>query len=322
MKKLCVLSVALVASTALTAGCNKQKYSLPSETQTFEQSVQYNNKVDVLLMVDNSSSMDTYQNKLADQVPGMLAALNGLGMDYQIVVVTTDMRSGGNGGHFVGSPKILTAGTPNLASVLTSRVRQGNDGSTLERGLQSIESALDSETGFLRGDAMLAVIALSNEDDYSAGTATYYKDYFDKLKPQFMGFNGATQAWLVNFIGVPNLQSSCSTALDGTYKEPGLKWIDLANASGGLIQPICDTSLAQAVDNIRQRIVQVLTDFHIGRKPKVETIVVKINGQIVPQSTTDGWEYIADGEIIRFHGSAVPGANASISIDFDPAEAM
>jgi hypothetical protein len=110
--------------------------------------------------------------------------------------------------------------------------------------------------------------------------------------------------------------------LDGIYKEPGLKWIDLANASGGLVQPICDTTLAKAVENIRQRIVQVMTDFHIGRKPLLDTIVVKINGQLVPQSSTNGWEYIETGYLIRFHGSAIPGATDKISIDFKPAEAM
>lgn len=315
-------TISLLAAAALAVACNKQSFSLPPESQVFEQTVQYNNKVDVLLMVDNSSSMDTYQGKMSDQAGGMIDALNSLGMDYRIVVVTTDMRGGGNGGVFVGNPKVLTASTPNLAATLKARIRQGNGGSDLERGLQSIETALNSEKDFLRSDALLAVIALSNEDDYSSGTASYFKQYFDQLKPQFTGFGGQTQAWLVNFIGVPNLQSSCSTALDGIYKEPGQKWIELAQLSGGLVQPICDTTLAAAMENIRKRIVQVLTDFHIGRKPKVETIVVKINGQVIPQSKVNGWEYIETGHIIRFHGTAVPGADARISIDFDPFEAI
>jgi hypothetical protein len=317
------LKFAVLALIAFSLfGCNKQTYSLPDQSQVFEQTVQYNNKVDIVLMVDNSSSMDTYQRKLADQVSGMIDSLNKIGMDYQIVVVTTDMRGGGNGGVFVGFPQILTPSTPNLSAVLTNRVRQGNGGSDLERGLQSIETALRGDSSFLRSDAMLAIIALSNEDDYSAGSADDFRQYFDQLKPKFTGFNGETQAWIVNFIGVPDLQSSCSTALDGIYKEPGLKWIALAQASGGLVQPICDTTLAQAVDNIRSRIVQVLTDFHLGRKPKIETIVVKINGQLIPQSNINGWQYIEKGYVIRFYGSAVPSADSSISVDFTPAEAM
>lgn len=309
----------LLASSLLSA-CNKQTYSLPETTEEFSQSIKYNNKVDIIMMVDNSSSMSTYQDRLASQAGGMITALNSYGMDYRIVVVTTDMRGGGNGGVFVGTPKILTAATTNLSSVLTARIKQGNSGSDLERGLQSIETALNAEKDFLRADALLAVVALSNEDDYSEYDVNHYTQYFNTLKPKF---KGVTQAWLVNFIGVPSLSSNCTTALDGIYKEPGLRWIDLANASGGLNQPICDTTLALAVNNIRQRIVEVLTEYVLDRKPMIETIVVKVNGNLIPQSTTNGWEYIADGQRIRLHGSAVPSsASDKISVDFKPAEAM
>jgi hypothetical protein len=317
--------ITLFAICGLMLACNKQTYSLQEQSQTFGQSVKYNNKVDIIMMVDNSSSMDTYQNRLADQVPGMVNSLNALGMDYHLVVVTTDMRTGGNGGMFVGNPKVLSRDTANLNTVLTSRIRQGNGGSDLERGLQSIQSVLTQGylegegAGFLRADALLAVIALSNEDDYSSGTVDSYRQLFDQVKPKF---NGTTRAWVVNFIGVPNLQSSCSTALDGTYKEPGARWIELAGLSQGLVQPICDTTLAAAVDNVRKRIVEIITDFPLKQKPKLDTVVVHINGQLIPQSNTNGWEYIPAGYLLRFHGTAVPGADDRISVDFTPAEAM
>ena len=85
----------IIAGLLLLSACNKQQFVVPEESKSFEQAVTYNNKVDIVLMVDNSSSMDIYQNKLANQVPEMLSALDQVGMDYQIVVVTTDMRSTG-----------------------------------------------------------------------------------------------------------------------------------------------------------------------------------------------------------------------------------
>jgi hypothetical protein len=300
-------------------GCSKNQYSLPDETQQFAQTVKYNNKVDLVLVVDNSSSMDTYQNKLAQQAPGMIQALNDFGMDYQILVVTSDMRPGGNGGVFVGSPQALNRSTSNLVNVLSARIRQGTGGSDLERGLESLEMALTSQKATLRSDALLAILTLSNEDDHSSNSGGYYIDFLDQFKPKF---NGYTQAWVLNFIGVPNLQSSCSTALDGIYKEPGLEWIRLAEHSGGLVQPICDTTLAAAVGNIRKRIVEVLTEFSLGRAPVSGTIVVKVNGVLIPESSENGWEYLPDGHRIKLHGTAVPSsASDTISIDFTPAEA-
>lgn len=303
----------------LVLGCSKGTYKLTDETQSFAQSVVYNNKVDIVLMVDNSSSMDTYQNKLAQQAPGMISALNQFGMDYQIAVVTTDMRAGGNGGRFVGTPAVLNRATSNLSNLLVSRIKQGTSGSDLERGLDSLEMALTANTSFLRSDALLAIIALSNEDDHSSSSGSHFEAFFNQIKPKFDGY---TQAWILNFVGVPDLESSCSTALSGIYKEPGLAWIQLAQVSGGLVQPICDTTLAEAVSNIRQRIVEVLTEFKLKRKPIESTIVVKKNGVTIPNSAIDGWEYLPDGYRIKLHGTALPSsAEDIISIDFTPAEA-
>lgn len=314
MKKI-IIGIVWISAIA----CSKSQYSVMDDSQIFSQGVKYNNKVDVVLMVDNSSSMDTYQNKLAQQAPGMVQALNTFGMDYRLVVVTTDMRPGGNGGLFVGSPQILSPGTPNLANVLTARIKQGTGGSDQERGLESIETALQANSTFLRSDALLALIVLSNEDDHSVNNSQHFAEALDQLKPKF---NGYTQAWVLNFIGVPNLQSSCSTALDGIYKEPGIKWIELADYSGGLVQPICDTTLASAVSNIKKRIVEVLTEFSLGRPAVDGTIQVRVNGVLIPESTTNGWEYIPEGNRIKLHGSAVPtSASDVISIDFTPATA-
>jgi len=308
----------------LSLGCSKTEYGLPAASNEFGQQVTYKNKVDLVLMVDNSSSMGLYQDRLAASVPVMINSLNGLGMDYNLVVVTTDMRSNGSGGMFVGSPKVLTKNTPNLVNALTARVRQGTGGSDLERGFESIYNVLSPNylngdgRGFLREDALLAIIALSNEDDYSSLSVANFASYLDSVKPKL---KGTIPQWVVNFIGVPNLSSSCSTALDGIYKEPGLKWIDLATRSNGRIEPVCDTDLGKAVNNIRQRIVELLTDFRLDMKPEISTIRVFINGTEVPQSSVNGWEYIEAQNLIRFYGSYVPGASDRIVIDYKPKEA-
>src|SRR5690606_33752866 len=117
--------------------CSKHQYSLPEDKKDFKQNVTYNNKVDILLMIDNSSSMGLYQDRLASQVGGMISALDSLGMDYQIAVATSDMRAHGNGGMFVGSPRILNKSTPSLEGHLRNRIQIGTSGSDLERGLES-----------------------------------------------------------------------------------------------------------------------------------------------------------------------------------------
>jgi hypothetical protein len=321
MKK---ISTVLGALMLLQLGCSKQSYDLEDQSATFGQQVTYNNKVDLVLMVDNSSSMGLYQQRLASSAGNMISTLNRFGMDYRIVVITSDMRSRGSGGRFVGEPKVLFPSTENLTSTLATRIHQGQGGSDLERGLESLMTVLSPSylngegRGFLREDALLAVIALSNEDDYSSGSVQFYADFLESTKPKL---KGRIQQWVVNFIGVPDLASSCSTALDGIYKEPGLRWIELAQRSGGLVQPICDTDLGKAVSNISQRIVEMLTDFPINGKPKVETIKVRVDGVVVPRSRENGWDYIPELNVIRFFGNFVPGATSRIFVDYELAEA-
>lgn len=313
--------LAVGISLVMLVACGKHNYSLDDASEAFSQPVVFNTKVDMVIVVDNSSSMSQYQDKLAAQIPGMIRAFSALGMDYNIVVVSSDMRSGGNGGMFIGEPKVLRYNQSNLGNILSARIRLGNGGSDLERGIQSMQTALSPEylagagAGFFRSDALLAIVVLSNEDDYSSASLSSVKAWLDDLKPNF---NGSTKAWILNFIGVPNLASSCDTALDGGYKEPGIRWIDLANYSGGIIAPICDNSLAAAVSNVKKRIVQVIPDYKLSRKPKIETIKVFINGSEIPQSTDNGWEYVEEGNLIRFHGDSIPGPDDELRITFSP----
>jgi hypothetical protein len=68
--------------------------------------------------------------------------------------------------------------------------------------------------------------------------------------------------------------------------------------------------------------------------PQVSTIVLKINGATIPQSTSNGWEYVGyrasqniksvgtpvyrSGYFLKLHGSAVYSNGATVSVDFIP----
>jgi len=53
-------------------------FDVDQTTQTFVQKILYNNKVDIIFIVDNSSSMQQHQNSLSQQIPALVAALQGL----------------------------------------------------------------------------------------------------------------------------------------------------------------------------------------------------------------------------------------------------
>lgn len=327
MKKDFQLFLLALASGFLMACAQDVKFDLPPSQDNFEQNVTYNNKVDILWIVDNSTSMLKHQQRLSEQVPDLVSKLNALKMDYHMAVVTSSMGgSNPDGGKFIGNPKYVTSKTPDLVNSLKNRMIVGEAGSNLERGLESMENALSSGylanegKGFYREDALLVVIALSDEDDFSKSNSsagiTYYKNFLDSIKTPWVD---GSRSWVFNFIGVLSLTSQCKTFND--FASAGLSYMGLADESGGVKESICSTNLASAVGNIRSRIYQILTDFKLSKVPLVETIEVKINGVSIPRDTVNGWDYVASLNVVRFYGTAVPAADASIKVDFKPKDA-
>ena len=317
----------LALMSLATNGCNQQTFGLGSESQNFGQHVSYNTQVDLLWVIDTSSSMDRYQNQLAPQMGVLVNAMNQTGLDYQMAVTTMDMGSGGAKGKFVaaaGTPLVLTSRTPNLTQILSERIQLGGNGSPVERGLESMKAALSSplasssglNAGFLRPNAMLVVVFLSNEDDQSA--TLDYAGFLDSIRPP-LNVTGQ-RSWLAQFMGVTDADSSCKTSAwsQAGYSEVGAKYIALANASGGVSEAICDADLRRALTNVKSRILEVMTEYHLDRTPNLSTLAVYVNGLAIPQDATNGWTYYSATNSVRFHGTAVPPADSSIRIDYDP----
>lgn len=321
------IAVGITVSSTLLMACSQGvKFELPAANNNFAQNIAYNNKVDILWVMDNSSSMQKHQQDLSSQIPDLVSKLDSLKLDYHMAVITSSMGgTNPNGGHFMGSPRILTNSSPNMTLQLSTRLVVGRDGSNNNRGLDSMEAVLSPNylknegQGFLRDDALLVVIALSDGDDKSKSeniAVNYFKDFLNSIKPPH---SDGSQAWIFNFIGVLKLNTTCTTFDD--YSEPGVTFMGLVNASGGTMGSICTSSLPGAVSNIRARVIQILTDFKLSSKPLESSIVVKINGQVIPRSNVNGWDYIPSLNVVRFFGSAIPAVDVAIAVDFKPAEA-
>jgi hypothetical protein len=310
-----------VLAAQLVTGCNQQQFSLPSESQNFGEKITYSKEVDVLWVIDTSGSMGEHQGLLAAQVGTFVESLNATGLDYHMAVTTMDMSATGLKGHLLakdGTPAVLTPATPNLVSVLSERLQPGEDGSPIERGQEAMKAALtmtsagQANQGFLRDNALLVVIFLTNEEDESAQTD--YAAYLDQLKP---ALKTGERSWIAHFMGVIHNETNCQTAKWG-YSSPGTRYMRLAKASGGASESICDADLRRALTNVKIRVIEIATEYALSGDPNVSSIKVYVNGVLVPQDGENGWTYIKETNSIRFHGTAIPGQGSNIRVDFDP----
>jgi hypothetical protein len=194
-----------------TASCGERSVDIPDTTRIAALTAGSGpGDLDVLFMVDNSSSMTEMQQKLYDQIPQFVTALESLptGLpNIHIAVVSSDMgapgdatssigcTSAGDEGQFQNLPRgtctdtTLQSGasylsnvggvvnyTGNLPDVLQCIALLGDKGCGFEHQLASVARSLGADgapapagnAGFLRPNAELAIIMLSDEDDCSA----------------------------------------------------------------------------------------------------------------------------------------------------------
>lgn len=323
----------LIAGSLALSGCNNQptSFSIPSTNQSFGQVITYNNKVDILFVIDNSKSMTQHQQRLAARVPDMINALNALKMNYHVAVTTTTMALNSSypmSRQIVGSPKYLTQDNIHL---LSDRLLVGETGSDNERGLDALayvtgNYAAVNAPGFLRSDALFVVNFLGDENDNSSefgnGTTNDFINYMNQFRPNF---KEGGRAWIANYIGT--LQNQNCDFLGG-HVSVGNNYINLANYSKGIKENICVGDLSLAVSNIKARIIDMITAFHLKDEPNKSTLRVAVGGVLVPENATNGWtlEYELDSNnkkkyFIQFHGNAIPAADQGVNVDYTPATA-
>lgn len=349
--------VSVLAMTGMTS-CEKGagSFSVLSDSSNFQQSVTFApRKIDVLFVVDNSGSMSTSQNNLATNFPSFINKFISRGFDFKIAVTTTDayygdqfvnsgcslcnqqqtrFRSGANPAVYVLDKNdydfALASDVQKIKDLFTLNAKVGTTGSGDERAFSSFKAALNSplNTGFHRPDAFLAVVIVSDEEDFSQDTINFNESYSNPALHTVSSYRdflntytggAASEDYSVSVISVIDEQCRSSLAQGSGAQKIAQRYMQLADLTGGSKNSICG-SFDQSLDNISSQILtQAKPVYSLSRKPLVSTIQVIIDGVSVPQSLTQGWSYDSTANTITINGSTYkPNAGSSIVINFDP----
>lgn len=362
MKTLKLSLTVMMATLVSACGKGSTTYSLLAEGQSFRQnSSQQMTKIDVLWVVDNSGSMASSQQNLATNFPSFIESFTNKNYDFQIGVTTTDAylalplftsyyQLTPTPSYYGGRPqeeiawlkngtwndpsgyRILTAATPNLHQVFMKNAMQGTSGDGDERSLQAMQTALQSSanSGLVRAGSFLAVILLTDEDDFSHDGTQQYERYDRPLTPidSYVSFldgltnsSGSSRRYSVNTISIND--QSCFDQLYNGAQKIGVRVGQMADATGGVKGNICG-NFANELQLISKSIVELSTQFYLSGDPVPSSIRVFINGAEIPNASTNtsgngGWTYNQAANSILFQGDYVPPQNASIQVTFDPA---
>ncbi len=258
-------------------------------------------QADVLFVVDNSCSMADFQLQLAVQFEFMLDAMVAAGIDYHVGVATTDNAS------LQGATPVVDASLPDPLGTFSANSSVGTTGSGSERGLQYGWEALEmADAGvypnqdFLRDDASLHLVFVSDEEDQSMDTVTSYVGQYESLKndPDLVYVNGFT-----------GQMTGCGSAQAGPRYEQAIA------LTGGVSESVCAMDWSAAMEDIADQATAVaLQDtFALSHQAIAASVEVSVDGAPV----TSGWQYDPVANAVVFEPADVPDYDAVIDIDYD-----
>jgi hypothetical protein len=148
--------VGLAAAVPALWACTSRTLEAPvvTPTQTFTNKVvqKVNNNLDILFMVDNSSSMTSMQQKLLDQLPTFIQVLQALPMglpSVHIAVVSSDMGAYSDQGNAIGCSQ---QGGDNGAFQVLPRGMCGTNSFKVATDMYITDNASGTESNFTLPD--------------------------------------------------------------------------------------------------------------------------------------------------------------------------
>lgn len=299
-------------------------------------------EVDILFVIDNSCSMSEEQASLTANFQSFIQFADAQALDYRLAVVSTDMdicpspasptrpasmdqgRCGyfadGNGLGTLQNPdwRLITPDEqPSPEDAFAAIGTQGIDGSGTEQGLEAAYRALSSplitgwNAGFLRPDAYLALIFISDEEDQSPNAVDFYVNSFLAIK----GFRNT------NLFSASAIVGDAPSGCGGFQADPGLRYIEVANRTGGIFESICTSDWASALQNLGLTVFGYKSRFFLGNQPVPGTVEVFVDGVQVDPTAPSGqirWSYEAMGNSVNFAPLAIPEPGAQIVVRYRP----
>lgn len=264
-------------------------------------------KLDILFVVDDSCSMADEQASLASNFASFIAAAQARSVDFRLGVTTTDLFT--VSGLLQGSPKVLTPATPGLAQAFASNVQVGTGGAGIERPFEAATRAVTEplasggNAGFLRSDAALAVVIVTDAVEQSPNPVAVYVSKLRAVK------NNKANQVSVSVVG-PLSFPSATCQLDSTVDDG--RYASIVRDTNGVLTDICTSNWAQDLANIGENLVQPRLAYPLTAQPgNPSTIQVKVDGVVVTN-----WSYQASTNSVVFPAGAPPPAGSTVTATY------
>jgi hypothetical protein len=280
-------------------GCSK------SVVENFQQAADETKKLDIMWIIDNSGSMRDEQEALGRNFDAFIREFINRNVDFKMAITTTDTRSQYKGVMVHGSEEKLNSraaqqNPTKFIADFNQMVRVGTSGSGNEKGLEASEGFMQrySKT-FLREDAYLAVVILSDEEDQSPHSPIYYADYLKQHKRE----GGLVKVYSIVDVNLTNKGSSGITTGYARYAEVSKK-------TAGTVADIRE-DFYRVLSEMGESIINLLDSFALAHQPIDGTLRVYVNDILVTNYTYD-----KTSSSIKFDRNDLPPVGAKIKVTY------
>ncbi len=315
-------------------------------------------KVDILIVNDNSASMSFEQKRLAPRFANFIQDLDNRKVDYRIAMTTTDISKsrGGKLIYFDANTAYLTPQHGNRQSLFNTAIQRSetrvcenfiadylrangkaamntaaysqkydeNCPSGDERGIYAANMIVNGNpSGFIRPDAHLSIIFLSDEDVRSGlyGQAGYSLDTLDYPGTLVATVNSKFGSDKYNSLSVHAIVVKDQACLDTQNNQVlgdnpnydtagivtgsiGTKYLEFVTAGWGRSANICSEDYTSELGQIRADITEKIQDIMLAcAEPK--DLVVTVSGQSVGHRV--------EGKLLKFNSALATGTSVTLS---------
>jgi hypothetical protein len=282
-------------------GCGKDSdylhHRIPKKKQVFQEPYQIQeviaaNKIDILWVVDNSGSMSPIQNNIINNAKLFMEKFTqDKSIDWKMGVVSTD----GYERPFLGFGSTpFNSNSPDPVTKFQSTISSlGINGSGSEYVFYNADRHLFIQgEPFLRKDAHLAIIMVSDEEEQSDGINRILYEplaFYDHAKAKL----GAKS--ILRFYGALGLIDLGCTAPGDNVPYAGSPYEKIVNISKGFTISACSPNFGNDLARIGKDIASLVQypKILLSSIPKVDTIVVSYKGKVLPYGApeTGGYWY-------------------------------
>ncbi len=272
--------------------------------ETFSQNAAQTKKLDIVWVIDNSGSMQDEQDSLGTNFDAFINNFITKDVDFKMAVTTTDASTPAKKGEMVfGSSTLLTSAKARenenkFKDDFKNLVRVGTSGSGNERGLEGAEGFMTKYAStFLRPDAYLAVVILSDEEDQSANSVDYYTDLLKSNKSS----DGLVKVYSIVDVTMSNVGGQ---GVSTGY----LRYHAASSNTAGSTLDIRD-NFAASLASMGDSIINLLDSFAMGNDIVTGSLKVYVNGV----ESTD-YTYDSASRSIKFDNAHIPAVGSEIKV--------